>query len=145
MKTKEEIFSKYFHPVTEEDWRLKRSIFDFAEEVADLQTEQLKKELGEKDKEIERLNSNCKNLESINSDKHLALSKEYVKTDSLTKQVKDLQSKLSEKDKELSELKAKHKEDVIKAYGQPRVYFDDEFKQMDEITAEQYYTQTHGQ
>lgn len=33
-KIKEEIFKKFFHPVTEEDRILKRSIFDFAEEYA---------------------------------------------------------------------------------------------------------------
>lgn len=42
----------------------------------------------------------------------------------------------------LKVLLQKEKEQIIDAYGQPRVYYDDEFKQMDEINGEQYYNLT---
>lgn len=50
------------------------------------------------------------------------------------------ESQLSEKDKELSELKAKHEKDVKKAWQK-----GSESWIRGAQTAEQYYTQTHGQ
>ena len=43
------------------------------------------------------------------------------------------------------EYSEKEKQQIIDAYGQPRVYFDDDFKQMDEINGEQYYNLTFKQ
>lgn len=49
--TKEEIFKKYFHPVTEDDVRLTRSILNAMKEYADQQTEALKAEVERLDNE----------------------------------------------------------------------------------------------
>lgn len=100
------------------------------QEYADQQTEQLKKQLEEKEKEAEKWKKAWGESEficSINFKMH-------------EKQVIDLQSQLSEKDKELSELKAKHEKDVKKAWQK-----GSESWIRGAQTAEQYYTQTHGQ
>lgn len=87
----------------------------FAKHFSDQQTEKLKKDLEEKDKENQKLQYEISDLK-----------KDYDGVKSEVKSFKDLnntlrdrniklQSQLSEKEKELSELKAKHKEDVINA------------------------------
>jgi hypothetical protein len=50
------------------------------------------------------------------------------------------QNEIKEKANELLE---KERQMVVDAYGQPRVYFDEDFQQMDEIDGEQYYTKTY--
>ena len=44
---------------------------------------------------------------------------------------------------EMNSFIEKEKQQIIDAYGQPRVYYDDNFKQMDEINGEQYYNKTY--
>ena len=111
------------------------TIIKAMQEYADQQTEQLKKENEKLKKDIE-LGWNA--LIEVNADNGMLLDK-----------TKQLQSQLLEKDKELSELKAKHKEDIIKAFdagieeGNQTNNVDFDLTMYNK--AEQYYTQTHGQ
>ena len=96
-------------------------------EYFDQQTEQLKKQLEEKEKEIRAYKLHLKQWDI-----------DYKKLESENEQ---LQSQLSEKDKELSELKAKRKEEIISAFDKG-FGWNYNGKKYD---GEQYYTQTHGQ
>lgn len=111
--------------MTEEDVRLKRSIFDFADEYTNLL-------LLEKDKEIQ----------SQISDK-LFMMQNYNDLGA------DMQKKINQLQSELSELKSKRKEEIIKAYLEGVNSTGQLGEGMGMIVdindAEQYYTQTHGQ
>jgi chromosome segregation ATPase len=94
------------------------------QEYADQQTEQLKKQLEEKDRDIESIK---------------------VVSDFQKYAYEQLQSKLSEKDKELSELKAKHKEEIDSIWGKYRYETNNEDAWSFKEWLKEYYTQTHGQ
>lgn len=120
------------------------------DEHANLQTEQLKKQLEDKEKGVEffkKLNSELslefqKNQAEINELKKL-LSVQKLKQTSF-------QSQLLEKDKELSELKAKHKILFDKILDVSKQDKSGDYKfavalNLSQQMKEQYYTQTHGQ
>lgn len=121
---------------------------DLVEYVLDQQTEQLKKEI----EYLKRVNSRQSETIEKGIQNYIEQIEELTLLGaSAEKQVIDLQSQLSEKDKELSELKAKHKEDVMNAFNDGKradIYTRQDFengKEYTYTTPEQYYTQTHGQ
>lgn len=109
---------------------MRDALVDFVSKQVYKQTNKLKKQLDEKEKEL---------IESLKL--YECQNQTIIK----------LQSQLSEKDKELSELKAKHKEDVMNAFNDGKradIYTRQDFengKEYTYTTPEQYYTQTHGQ
>lgn len=95
------------------------------QEYADQQTEQLKKQLEEKEKEIERLKKQYDEVEEARVKMSLAYTdalfkvseneKEYKEhVEKLCRNIRILEERVKDGDKELSELKAKHKEEIIK-------------------------------
>lgn len=114
---------------------------DLVEYVLDQQTEQLKKEVSEL-----KTSLSCSERFRM-EDAGNSIYEQNILRD----KIKQLQSQLSEKEKELSELKAKHKEDVVMAFEKGKIadiYTRQDWenkKEYTNTTGEQYYTQTHGQ
>lgn len=122
------------------------------QEYADQQTEQLKKQLEEKEKEVEKIKEKLDNQQNKNLDLGTELlslqsqlsekDKEIEKLKGIINELQNYKSEVLDLTIELSELKAKHKEDVINAF---KTAWDESDIFDCEKRSEQYYTQTHGQ